>query len=87
MAVTIHLPPEQEAAIEQQARSHGLTVEAWLLDLAARAIEAGTLPAELPAGRRQPPANLSELLLHSPFAGADLNLERLIDYPRSVDFE
>lgn len=87
MAVTIHLPPEQEAALEEQARAHGLTVEAWLLDLAARAIEEGMPPAGLPTGRRQTPANLSELLLHSPFAGADLNLERLVDYPRPVDLE
>jgi hypothetical protein len=31
------------------------------------------------------PANLSNLLLSSPFAGADLDLERFKDPPRSVD--
>jgi hypothetical protein len=31
------------------------------------------------------PANLSDLLLNSPFAGADLDLERFKDPPRSVD--
>jgi hypothetical protein len=29
--------------------------------------------------------NLSDLLLNSPFAGADLDLERSRDYPRAVD--
>ena len=29
--------------------------------------------------------NLSDLLLNSPFAGANLNLERSKDHPRSVD--
>ena len=86
MAVTIQLPAEQEAALQEQARAQGLTVEAWLLDLAARAIDEG-FPAAAPTGRQQQPANLSELLLHSPFAGADLNLERLVDYPRPVDLE
>lgn len=31
------------------------------------------------------PPNLSDLLLNSPFAGADLDLERFKDPPRSVD--
>ena len=87
MAVTIHLPADQEAALQEQARAQGLTVEAWLLDLVARAIDEGFPAAAPPTGRQQQPANLSELLLHSPFAGADLNLERLVDYPRPVDLE
>ena len=31
--------------------------------------------------------NLSDLLLNSPLAGADLNLERCQDHPRPVDIE
>lgn len=38
--------------------------------------------------RAHPPmrqANLADLLFHSPFFGAELDLERRKDYPRSVD--
>jgi Arc/MetJ-type ribon-helix-helix transcriptional regulator len=31
--------------------------------------------------------NLSEFLLRSPFAGADLDLERARDFPRHIDIE
>ena len=80
MTVTIHLPPEKEAALEAQARAQGLTVAEWLLQLAERA-------AMEPAEARQRFKNLSDLLLSSPFAGANLNLERSLDYPRTVEME
>jgi hypothetical protein len=32
-------------------------------------------------------SNLSDLLLNSPFAGANLDLERSRDFPRQIDFE
>ncbi len=80
MTVTINLPPEKEAALKAQARAHGLSVEEWLLVLAEHA--AGE-PA--PAGKRFD--NLSDLLLNSPFAGANLNLERSHDHPRPAEIE
>ena len=85
MAVTIHLPPQKEAELIEQARTHGLSVEDWLLDLAARAVEEDLPTSRL--GRKREPANLPDLLIHSPFAGANLDLERLADFPRPGDLE
>jgi plasmid stability protein len=79
MSVTINLPPEQEEALKARARAHGLSVEEWLLELAELAAE--------PAGAGNKFENLSDLLLNSPFAGANLNLERSQDYPRPVEIE
>ena len=80
MTVTINLPPEQEKALKAQAQAYGLSVEEWLLRLAERA--AGE---PIPAHKRFD--NLSNLLLASPFAGANLNLERCQDYPRPIEIE
>jgi hypothetical protein len=58
-----------------------LSLDEYLQELVAR--EAG-----LSGEAQQPPKlfdNLSDLLLNSPFAGANLDLERPKDYPRPVD--
>ena len=80
MTVTINLPPEKEAALKAQAQAHGLTVEEWLLELAELAVDQ-TAAADTKFD------NLSDLLLNSPFAGANLNLERSQDPPRQVEIE
>jgi uncharacterized protein (DUF1778 family) len=80
MTVTINLPPETEKALKAQAEAQGLSMEDWLLRLAERA-------AEQPAKAEKRFDNLSDLLLASPLAGADLNLERSHDYPRPVKVE
>jgi hypothetical protein len=60
------------------------SVDDYIKELIAK--EAG-LPvvAVGPHPTRQRFDNLSDLLLNSPFAGADLNLDRPRDYPRPVD--
>jgi hypothetical protein len=80
MTVTINLPPETEKALKAQAKAQGLTMEDWLLRLAERA-------AEQPAEAKKRFDNLSDLLLASPLAGADLNLERSQDYPHPTKME
>ena len=80
MSVTINLPPDKEEAIKAKAQADGLSVEEWLLNLAERAT------AKSVASQR-PFDNLSDLLLNSPFAGANLNLERSQDCPRSIEIE
>ncbi|HZO55586.1 MAG TPA: hypothetical protein VFB63_22950 [Bryobacteraceae bacterium] len=80
MTLTIHLPPEREAALKAQAQAQGLSIEDWLLRLAERA-------AVEPVEAHQKFKNLSDLLLNSPFAGANLDLERSQDYPRTVEME
>jgi hypothetical protein len=47
--------------------------------------EAGVPAAVEPGPIQRPFDNLSDLLLNSSFAGADLDLERSKDYPRPVD--
>jgi hypothetical protein len=38
MTVTLHLPPEKEAAFEAHARARGLSVEEWILELAEQSV-------------------------------------------------
>jgi len=80
MTVTINLPAEKEKALRAQAQALGLSVEEWLLRLAERA-------AGESAQSSKNFDNLSDLLLASPLAGANLNLERCQDYPRPVEIE
>ena len=85
MNVTLRLDPEIEKGLMARANARGISLDTYLQELVAR--EAG-LPA---AGESRPIhkrfANLSDLLLDSPFAGANLDLERSKDYPRPVDLE
>jgi len=65
-----------------RANARGLSLDEYLQELVAR--EAGlTDDAEQPPPKQFD--NLSDLLLNSPFAGANLDLERPKDYPRPVD--
>ena len=69
MAV-IRLPDTQTAVLKAKAAAEGLSLEVWLQKLAEQ---------KRPARHRHIARNLSDLLLNSPFAGADLNLERSKD--------
>jgi hypothetical protein len=75
--------PEVEALIQQRLRSGGFSTPEDMIFQALRAFE-NKQPQEA-AQRGTEFANLSDLLLHSPFAGADLDFERSRDLPRSVD--
>jgi hypothetical protein len=76
--------PEVEALIEQRLRSGVFSDAEDVIFQALRSFEppAG---ANLPAHRKFD--NLADLLLNSPFAGANLDLERSPDYPRPVEIE
>lgn len=83
MNVTLNLKSDVEKGLQARAHARGVSLDGYLQELVAR--EAG-----LPAAAEPPPTqkrfdNLSDLLLNSPFAGADLDLERSKDYPRPVD--
>jgi hypothetical protein len=84
MDITLSLNPEVEKGLLVRAHARGVSLDDYLLEIVAR--EAG-LPAveDIPVHKRFD--NLSDLLLNSPFAGADLDLERCQDYPRPVDME
>jgi hypothetical protein len=82
MNVTLGLDPELEKGLTARAHERGLSVDDYIRELVVR--EAG-LPAPQSSPCGQQFDNLSDLLLNSPFAGANLDLERSKDYPRPVD--
>ena len=83
MNVTLSLNPEVERVLIARAHARGVSLSDYLQELVAREASS-TSAAELgPAHQRFD--NLSDLLLNSPFAGANLDLERSKDYPRQVD--
>jgi hypothetical protein len=73
MAITIHLPPKTEEDARSCARAEGLTVGEWITNLAVKNAVIRTDPVT----RKH--ANLSDLLLDSPFRGSNLDLERKRD--------
>ena len=84
MNVTLNLKPEVEKGLMARAHARGVSLDDYLQELVAKEAD---LPAAaeplLPTQKRFD--NLSDLLLNSPFAGADLDLERFKDYPRPVN--
>ena len=82
MDVTLSLNPEVEKGLLARAQARGVSLDDYLQEIVAR--EAGLQAAEdLPAHMRFD--NLSDLLLNSPFAEANLEIERSKDYPRPVE--
>jgi hypothetical protein len=82
MTVTIDLKPELEESLMALARERGLSLQQYLLEIVARAAGSSQeSPASTKAG------NLSDLLLNSPFAEANLDLRRVQDYPRPPEIE
>jgi hypothetical protein len=82
MEVKLRLEPDIEKGLLARANERGVSLDDYLQELVAR--EAG-VPATAELRHQEPFHNLSDLLLNSPFAGANLNLERCEDGPRLVD--
>ena len=83
MNVTLSLNPELEKGLMARAHARGVPLADYIHELVVR--DAG-LPLSTEAHTDQRRFdNLSDLLLNSPFAGANLDLERSKDYPRLVD--
>ena len=86
MNVTLNLDPEIEKGLIVRARARGVSVDDYVQELVAK--EASLPVATLDAIQIQERfSNLSDLLLNSPFAAANLNLDRSRDFPRRVDLE
>jgi hypothetical protein len=83
MNVTLSLKLEVEEGLMPRAQARGVSLNDYLQELVAR--EAGLPVAEESLPRHKQVDNLSGLLLNSPFAGANLDLERCKDYPRPDD--
>lgn len=82
MTIILDLNPETEKSLVAQANQRGVSLHDYLQQIIAR--EAGLSVVSQPTPRAE---NLSDLLLNSPFAGANLDLERYQDYPRPTDLE
>jgi len=83
MTVTLNLDPEVEKGLMARAHARGVSLDDYLQELVVK--EAGSPIAAEPRPIHKRFDNLSDLLLNSPFAGANLDLERSKDYPRRVD--
>jgi hypothetical protein len=80
MNLTIQLPDEEVPALKARATARGVSAEQYVLQV----LEQDLAAAAEPQARRRFD-NLSDLLLSSPFAGANLDLDRSRDQPRAID--
>ena len=83
MTITLNLDPEVEKELIARARERGLSVHDCVDEVVRQGARAPVSSKPSSAAI----ANLSDLLLGSPFAGANLNVERLRDYPRPVEIK
>ncbi len=83
MTVTLSLNPEIEKGLTARAKKLGLSLDDYLLAIVAREVGSSEAPEPQPVHKRF--KNLSDLLLNSPFAESELDLERSKDYPRPID--
>jgi hypothetical protein len=81
--VTLNLSPEVEKHLMARAYAQGISVDDYIQELVAK--EASLPRPTSPRPIHERFDNLSDLLLNSPFAGANLDLERSKDYARPVD--
>jgi hypothetical protein len=83
MTVTLTLKAEIEKNLLARAKARGVSIGDYIQEVVAKEASLPETPNLQPVHRRF--KNLSDLLLNSPFAGSDLDLERIKDYPRPVD--
>jgi hypothetical protein len=77
MALTIKLPDEDVKVLKAKATARGVSAEQYALEVLEHDLAAAD--NSFPSAKRF--NNLSDLLLSSPFAGANLDLERAKDHP------
>jgi plasmid stability protein len=80
MNLTIELPDQDVQVLKAKATARGVSAEQYALEVLEQDLAAADTR---PAPRQFD--NLSDLLLSSPFAGANLDLERSKDQPRTID--
>ena len=88
MTIMLNLDPEVERDLLAKAHRRGVSLDEYVQEIVTR--ETGSpsaTPSPAGATLHTKVDNLSDLLLNSPFAGANLNLERSQDYPRLTEIE
>jgi hypothetical protein len=79
--MTIQLTPEDEKLIQERLRTGAFHSVAEVIH---HALVSSPVP-EVPSAPKKPRKNLADVLSDPPFAGSELNLERIRDYPRPLD--
>jgi Arc/MetJ-type ribon-helix-helix transcriptional regulator len=79
--MTIQLTPEDEKLIQERLRSG---VFHSVAEVIHHALVSSPVP-ETSSVPRKPRKNLADVLSEPPFAGSELKLERIRDYPRPLD--
>lgn len=79
--MTLNLKPEQEKIFQAEIANGHFRNPEEVLDGALAALQEKQRELRLSAPRQ----NLAQFLMESPFAGAELNLERQKDYGRAID--
>ena len=79
--MNIALDPQTEANLRTIANHRHVSIETYLAEVIRR--EAAQLSDPKPS----PYKTLHEFLMNSPLRGANLNLDRAKDYPRTIELE
>lgn len=79
--MNIALDPQTEANLRAIADQRHVSVETYLTEVIQRDAGQAGKP------KTSPYKTLHEFLMHSPLRGANLNLERARDYPRTIELE
>jgi hypothetical protein len=79
--MTVNITPEDERLIHEKLRTGAFSSVEEVIHRALAALPTPE-PSSLPM---RPLRNLVDVLSEPPFAGSELNLERIRDYPRSLD--
>jgi Arc/MetJ-type ribon-helix-helix transcriptional regulator len=85
--MNIEINPETERLVQDEIRSGHFRSVDDLIVASVRAWRERNLASTAEGPLHTKVDNLSDLLLNSPLAGANLDLERSQDYPRPVDIE
>lgn len=81
----VHMPPDLLAEARQAASEEHRPAEELVSDAVRRYLESRRTQGRTERTGEAPRNNLAQLLMESPFAGADLDLERRKDYARPLD--
>ena len=77
--MVVVLDPEIERGVEARAASRGISLGEYVQEVLRKDLAHSDSEAQPVEGRYR---NLSEMLLNSPFAGSELDLERSPELPR-----
>jgi len=80
--MTIHLKPEQERLVREQIRSGFFRSPEEVIEHALAALRE---KEEKTSATAEPRKNIVDVLTRPPFAGSNLELERLRDYPKPLN--